>query len=372
VGEAKFLRGLAYFNLVTLYENVPLVTTVLAPEERPASATPAQTWAQIELDFSDAATVLPPSYTGSDVGRATRGAALGMLGKARLQQRKWAEASTALGQVVSSGSYALLANYADNFRESTELRNTESLFEAGMEDMFPIGVTGLSFPKMIGPCYRPGGGLPEFNPTYCDGRPTRWYFDEFSKSRTTTGEVDPRLDVTLMYNRPDRATEMVYGRTRGSYFVNAPTGGARADTMLYFRKYGEWSTPTDQRWDNPVNYRVLRYADVLLMHAEALNESGQSAQAYQYVNQVRRRASKGDLAGLSVAQLRDSILYERMFELGLESSRFNDLRRHNLLSPALASRDPDFANFTVGKSERLPIPTTERNLNPNVPQNFGW
>jgi starch-binding outer membrane protein, SusD/RagB family len=372
VGEAKFLRGLAYFNLVTLFENVPLITTVLPYEERPASAPPAQTWAQIEKDFSDAAAVLPLEYSAADAGRATKGAALGMLGKARLQQRKWADASAALAQVISGGKYALLANYADNFRELTELRNTESLFEAAMEDKFPIGVTGLSFPKMIGPCYRPGGGLPEFNPTFCDGRPTRWYFEEFQKSRTTTGAVDPRLDVTLMYNRPDMANEQVFGRPRASYFVNATTGGQRADTMIYFRKYGEWEAPTDQRWDNPVNYRVLRYADVLLMQAEALNEQGQTAQALPLVNQVRRRASKSDLAGLSAAQLRDSILYERMFELGLESSRFNDLRRQNLLNPTLASHDFDFTSFTVGKSERLPIPTTERNLNPNVPQNPGW
>ena len=372
VGEAKFLRGLAYYNLVTLFENVPLVTTVLLPDDRPATATPVQTWAQIELDFSEAAAVLPATYGSADIGRATKGAALGMLGKARLQQRKWTDASAALGQVISSGQYSLLANYSDNFRESTELKNTESLFEAGMEDMYPIGVTGLSFPKMIGPCYRPGGGLPEYNPTYCDGRPTRWYFDEFQKSRTTTGDVDPRLDVTLMYNRADRANEMVYDRSRGSYFVNAPTGGQRADTMIYFRKYGEWELPTDQRWDNPVNYRVLRYADVLLMQAEALNEQGQTALAFNFVNQVRRRASKSDLVGLSTAQLRDSILYERMFELGLESSRFNDLRRQNLLTPALASHDYDFTTFTTGKSERLPIPTTERNLNPNVTQNPGW
>jgi starch-binding outer membrane protein, SusD/RagB family len=372
VGEAKFLRALAYFNLVTLFENVPLVTTVLAPDERPAAAPPAETWAQIEKDLADAAAVLPETYTGADAGRATKGAALGMLGKARLQQRKWADAAQALGQVIALNRYGLLANYADNFRQETELANTESLFEVATEDMWPIGVTGLSFPKMIGPCYRPGNPLPEYNPTFCDGRPTRWYFTEFQKSRTASGDPDPRLDATLLYSRPDRATEMVYDRTRASYFVDNPASAAREDTMLFFRKYGETNLRQDQRWDNPINYRVLRYADVLLMQAEALNEQGQTAQAYQYVNLVRRRVGKSDLAGLSQAQLRDSVLYERMFELGLESSRFNDLRRHNLLTSALASHDADFGAFVAGKSERLPIPTTERNLNPNVPQNPGW
>ena len=372
VGEAKFLRALAYFNLVTLFDNVPLVTAPLSPEERPAAATPEQTWAQIEADLTDAAAVLPATYPASNAGRATRGAALGMLGKARLQQRKWAAASEALGQVISSGTYSLLPNYADNFREETENTNRESLFETQDEDMFPIGVTGLSFPKMVGPCYRPGpGGGPEYNPTFCDGRPTRWYFEEFQKSRTANGQVDPRLDVTILYNRPDRATEQVYGRARGSYFVDNPGSPAREDTMLFFRKYGEHHLATEQRWDNPINFRVLRYADVLLMQAEALNEAGQPGAA-ALVNQVRQRVGKSALGNLSQAQMRDTILYERMFELGLEGSRWNDLRRHNLLTPALAARDPDFANFTTGKSERLPIPTTERNLNPNVPQNPGW
>lgn len=379
VGEAKFLRALAYYNLVTLFENIPLVTAPLLPDERPASAPPATTWAQIEQDLVDAAEALPVAHPASAAGRATKGAALAMLGKVRMQMAgtlgataKWGEAAQALGQVISSQQYTLLGDYADNFRQETENANSESLFEVATEDMYPIGITGISFPKMIGPCYRPGDPLPEYNPTFCDGRPTRWYFEQFLASRTATGEVDPRLDVTILYNRPDRADEMVYDRTRGSYFVDNAASPTREDTMIFFRKYGETQLRTDQRWDNPINYRVLRYADVLLMQAEALNESGQTGQAFQYVNLVRQRVGKSGLSGLSTTQLRDSILYERMFELGLESSRFNDLRRHNLLSSALASRDADFTNFTAGKSERLPIPTTETNLNPNVPPNPGW
>ena len=386
VGEAKFLRALAYYNLVTLYENIPLVTRPLAAGERPATAPPAETWAQIEQDLVDAAAVLPDpdDLADTDAGRATKWAALAMLGRVRLQMAgtmnmddKWGEAAQVLGQVIASGDYSLLPDYADNFRETGG--DSESLFEVQNEDMFPIGVTGLSFPKMIGPCYRPGDPFPEYNPTFCDGRPTRWYFDEFQKSRTTLGEVDPRLDVTILYNRPDRATEMIYGMERGAYFLDNPQSPTREDTMLFFRKYGEHYLPTEQRWDNPINYRVIRYADVLLMQAEALNESGQTGAAFQYINQVRQRVNKSPLGGLSTAQLRDSILYERMFELGLESSRFNDLRRHGLLDPLLlAPHDPDFAptasspGFVVGKSERLPIPTTERNLNPAVQQNPGW
>jgi starch-binding outer membrane protein, SusD/RagB family len=389
VGEAKFLRALAYYNLVTLYENIPLILAPPAPTDRPAASPPAATWAAIERDLVDAIAVLPRAgeYPPGNAGRATKGAAQAMLGRVRLQMAgvlnqtaKWGEAAQVLGEVISSAKYSLLTNYGDNFRQAMDDVNPESLFEVETEDMWPIGVTGISFPKMIGPCYRPGAPLPEFNPTFCDGRPTRWYFNEFMASRTTGGLVDPRLDVTILYNRPDRATEQVYGRQRGSFFVDNPASAAREDTMLFFRKYGETEINGDQRWDNPINFKVLRYADVLLMQAEALNESNQTPQAFQFINQVRVRVGKSALAGLSKEQLRDTILNERMFELGLEMSRFNDLRRHGRLTPALAAHDPDFAadapagraGFVVGKSERLPIPTNERNLNPNLPQNPGW
>jgi len=384
VGEAKFLRALAYYNLVTLYENIPLITSPPAPTDRVAASPPAATYAQIEKDLVDAAAVLP-EVGATPSGRATKGAALAMLGRVRLQMAgvldqatKWGEAAQALGTVVSSGKYSLLPDYADNFRESRDNNNPEAVFEVETEDKYPIGVTGISFPKMIGPCYRPGNprgpGVPsEYNPTFCDGRPTRWYFDTFMMSRTATGLVDPRLDATILYSRADRATERVYARDRGSYFIDNPLStSVREDTMIFFRKYGETELATDQRWDNPVNYKVIRYADVLLMQAEALNESGQTAAAFAPINLVRQRVGKSALAGLSQLALRDTILYERMFELGLEQSRFNDLRRHDQLLPSLVSRDPDFANFVIGKSERLPIPTTELNLNPNLRQNNGW
>jgi starch-binding outer membrane protein, SusD/RagB family len=385
VGQAKFLRALGYYNLVTLFENVPLLTEPAAPDLRPAAAEPSATFAQIERDLVDAAAVLPPTWDDADAARPTKYSALAMLGRVRLQMAgvlsqpaKWGEAATALGEVVSSGRYDLLPDYQDNFRESKDFgfRNVESVFEVSNEDMYPAGVTGMSFPKMIGPCYRNNIPAQEFNPTFCDGRPTRWYVDEFAKSKTAGGLPDPRMDVTLLYDRPDRAAESVYGHPRGSYFVDNPGSAQREDTMIFFRKYGEWERNEDQRWDNPINYKVIRYADVLLMQAEALNESGQAG-ALVPLNRVRQRAGKAAIAGaLSKEALRDTILMERMFELGLESSRFNDLRRHGLMStaflPTLKARDPDFNSFVVGKSERLPIPTTERNRNANLEQNPGW
>ena len=389
VAEAKFLRSLAYYNLVTLYENVPLVTSPLAPTERPGNATGQAIFTQIEQDLTEASAALPAALAANQAGRPTKWAALAILGRARLQRAgvynepaKWAEASAALTQVIGSNSFSLLPNYADNFNISTDNQipsaalKPESVFEVQMEDMFPIGVTGVSFPKMIGPCYRGANrpAYPDYNPTFCDGRPTRWYFDEFAKSRTSTGGIDPRMEATLLWNHT--SGESIYGRPYSYFFFDdTATAGVREDTMIFFRKYGETYLNQEQRWDNPINYKVIRYADVLLMQAEALNEQNQTAQAYQFINQVRTRARKNGVpAGLSQAQMRDTILYERMFEFGLEASRFNDLRRQDQLTAALSAHDPDFGGgaFVAGKSERLPIPNFETNGNPNVRQNPGW
>lgn len=115
VGEAKFIRALLYFNLVTLYGNVPLITAPPLPTDRPATAAPATVWAQIEQDLTEARAVLPQSYGSPDLGRATWGAATALLGKAHLQQREWSAATAALQEVIGSGRYNLMPNYADNF-----------------------------------------------------------------------------------------------------------------------------------------------------------------------------------------------------------------------------------------------------------------
>lgn len=359
VGEAKFIRALLYFNLVNLYGgNIPLIAAVPAPEDRPPSSTEAEVYAQIERDLTEASTALPTSYTGVNVGRATRGAALALLGKAQLQQKKWSTAAATLAQVVAMPQYDLMPNYADNFTEAAE-NNRESLFEVqfGDENSLSFGVRGQNIIKMIGPC----------GPGFCDGLPTQWYFDQFFPNPANRLVYDSRLNATIFWNRPDAVGGGdVYGQTFQQRY------GATSN-RLFFKKWGEYYVPGDQNWDNPINYRVIRFADVLLMYAEALNESGQTAAAYAHVNRVRARAGLGALAaGLTQAQMRAAILKERLLELGLEQVRWLDLKRHGLLTPALAANDPEFNFFVANKSEFLPIPQSEIDLNPNVNQNTGW
>jgi hypothetical protein len=372
VGEAKFIRALMYYNLVSLYENVPLQITEALPTDRPATATPEETWAQIEQDLTDAIAVLPDGYTGNDVGRATKGAANALLGKAHLQQREWAQAAAAFDEVVNSpAGYDLVADYAENFTALNE-NNEESVFEVQFGDrtLLASGVRGLNIARMVGPC----APAPLPSPSYCDGRPTRFLFNEFLVDSTSTGEVDPRLNATLYY----AGGTPVYTVANATYFTdNAATTDIREDTLIFWKKWGEYYLGIpDQDWDAAINFRVIRYADVLLGRAEAVNEvSGPTAQVYEDVNTVRRRVDLADLpAGLSQAQMRDAILHERLVELALEGHRWNDLARHDMLvKEILLPHDPDeFEFFVDGTSERLPIPQTEIDLNPNAQQNPGW
>jgi hypothetical protein len=312
------------------------------------------------------------------VGRATKGAALALLGKVQLQQHKWPEAATTLQQVITSGVYSLMPNYADNFTELHE-NNAESVFEVqtGGESTLASNVPGLSFTRMIGPCH------PDIDITYCDGRPTRWYFNQFQQELTVDGQPDPRLDATLFYNKPG-SNEVVYGHPLADLFVDVPTTEIREDTLIFFKKFEEYYVPSNpQRWDNPVNYRVIRYADVLLMEAEALNESQGPVAALPYINQVRQRPSVNlpPVVAVDQATMRDRIYHERLLELGLEGQRWFDIvRRYDLADqpmPAdvlaeLKTHDDDFDTFQPGKSELLPIPTAETTRNSNITQNPGW
>jgi hypothetical protein len=358
VGEAKFIRALAYFNLVNLYGNIPLVLEPSKPADRPAQVTPDVVWAQIEKDLTEARAALPPSYTGTDVGRATRGAAAALLGRAHLQQREWAPAAAAFAEVTGGTQYSLLANFGDNFTAAGD-NSAETIFEVqfGGPEVLAAGSRGQNIIKMMGPC---GVG-------FCDGEPRQWYVDEFRREATVAGGTDPRMDATLFYNRPGGMD--VYGRPFAERY-----GNRLGDE--FWKKFGE-HYKTDQDWDNPINVEVMRLGGVLLLHAEAANEAGQTETARALVNRVRARAGLAPLAaGMSQTAMRAEIEHQILLELGLENERWLWLARQGWLTDAgriavLRTRDPDFDVFAPHRA-LLPIPSTETNLNPNVKQNPGW
>jgi hypothetical protein len=378
VAEAKFLRGLFYFNLTLYFGRPPLILEPSQPTLQPANATTEQAWAQVAKDFTEAAADLPTNYGSADLGRATKGAAYAMLGKAYLQQKKYQQAADAFAWLVTGPGatiYNLTANYRDNFIISRE-NNIESVFEIqyGLRDDensdndADEGARpnpGASIAKF----YAPGGG-----PGFQDGAARRWVVDEFHKEKTALGGRDPRLDATFLYDSTDvrgPAFTMIYGRTHADRYGN---GGD--SKKVWYRKLLNDHWRDFESFNSPNNYRMVRYADVLLMYAEALNGLNQTAAAYPYVDRVRVRAGMRTLTlampGLSQAAFLTQLKHERIVELSGEAWRFADLARWGDLSPALASRDPEFTNFKVGKHELYPIPQSDIDLNPNLTQNPGY
>ncbi len=373
--EAKFLRGLFYYHLTLYFGRPPLVLEPSQPTMQPRNATPEEAWAQVAKDFTEASADLPTSYGSADLGRATKGAAYAFLGKTFLQQKKYAEAATAFAWLVTGPGatiYSLMPNYRDNFLITLE-NNKESVFEIqharkddenGDDDINP-GIrmnTGASIAKF----YAPGG------PGYQDGAARRWVVNEFHLERTTTNGRDPRLAASFLFDSTDiggpTATN-VYSETWAQRY-------GLSNSMVFYRKLLNDHWRNTELFNSPNNYRMIRYADVLLMYAEALNGQGQTAAAYPFVDRVRERAGLRKLSvampGLSQTQFLQQLKHERITELSGEGWRFADLQRWGDLSPALANRDAEFQNFVVGKHEYYPIPRRDIDLNPNLTQNPGY
>lgn len=379
LGQAYFLRGLYLFHAVNMFKNVPVPVDVgvYHPQK-----TNEEGWAQVIADFKTAAELLPNSYvgiTGLDAGqkgRATKGAALGYLGKAYLFAKDFTNARTAFKQVIDLGVYSLVSNYRDNFTTANE-NNSESLFEvqfsrdAGGVDLgwggAPASGWGKTSARAITYAPRAFG--------WTDVQPTWALFNEFQEEKTKTGEVDPRLDATIFYNKPGTK---LYGRDFAAFYASSP--GDLND--LFCRKYqnsdGEFADEYD--WRSGINERLLRYADILLMYAETLNETGDTPGAYAYIQMVRNRVNLPDLSvtkpGMSQDQMREQIGHERFLEFPLEGHRFDDIHRWGWLqNPAklawLKARDAEFNSYTAGR-EYFPIPQLEMDNNPGTKQNDSY
>ncbi|OON69297.1 RagB/SusD family nutrient uptake outer membrane protein [Hymenobacter sp. CRA2] len=386
VAEARFLRALSYFNLVSLYGNVPLMLQYSTDLNQAApQGTEAQVWTQVITDLQAAQADLPVSYPSADVGRATKGAAIALLGKAYMQNRRWADAQAQFAQLINSSTYnyRLTANYTDNFRHTTE-NNSESIFEVQFSDEKKGGNDAGNGPDATS---SQGGqrsqfwGVPGFG--FNDGEVRPWVVREFLQEGTATGQRDPRLAATVFYNRRDLtqfptplasdADTLVYG----TGFLTRYGRNARDRSRVYWRKYQTDYYRTFEDFDSPINQRVIRYADILLLQAEALNEQNQPATAIPLINQVRQRAGLAPLpTTLGQTALRTQIMHERVTELTGEGVRWFDLQRWGLLdNPAtvdqLKQRDPDFNNFVVGKSRLLPLVQSDVDLN-RLQQNPGY
>jgi starch-binding outer membrane protein, SusD/RagB family len=279
LGEAKFMGGLFYYTLAQHYGNVPIMLHASKPTDYPPTSAHEQVYNQAAQDFTDATTVLPTTYDATNKGRATKGAAFGMLGKVYMQQRKWQQAKDAfqwLAEGPGASIYSLVANYRDNFLETTE-NNSESVFEfqnaANPIDAFDNDAGdgdpnhtpdklnyGTSIPPFFAP--RPIG--------FTDGQANRWVVWEFLKETTTAGARDPSVAATFLYDSTDvrgPAFTMVYGQTWAARAISVPYSndlndpvGVATNRTVYWRKFLDDATPAvaGEVFHSGNNYRYLR------------------------------------------------------------------------------------------------------------------
>lgn len=348
LAEAKFVRAYSYFRLVRAFGDVPMRLRIPkdASEYDIPRTAKAQVYAQIETDLKDAAAVLPQSYGAADLGRATRGAALGMLAKVCMYQKKWADVLTYTNQVMGLG-YSLVANYDGMFRISGE-NGPESLFEVQCE-LLPgnAAASNSQYSQVQGVRGVNGGG---------------WGFNVPTADLAASFETgDPRRDAAIIFR----------GETTPQGDVIPATG----DNPMYNQKsyvpFSQYVSGFNEGCQQ--NVRVLRFADVLLMNAEAANETGNSTLALASLERVRARARQGNAAILPAVvttdqtALRNAIWRERRSELAMENDRYFDVIRQGRAATVFGPK-----GWKANKNEVWPIPQTEIDKSSVLTQNPGY
>ena len=349
LGQATFLRAYYYFELVKFFGDVPLAVDqrLLFGDQNTVDRTPAQeVYAQIEFDLIFAADNLP--LTQTQTGRVTKGAAQALLGKVYLYQNKFALAAPVLDDVISSGVYDLVADYSTLFENDNE-NSIESVFEIQYTDVEGAGfgclqcsegnvAIGFNGPRNFnGPLFESG---------FSFNVPTQEVFDAFDQD-------DARREFAILDIVAFAAANSDFNGGAGVTFTEG-----FEHTGYFNRKYIPRVGDTnigDQNLTNPGNYRAIRFADVLLMGAEAHNQGdGNDELARQYLNRVRERTTLSDV-NASGSALTQAIYNERRLELVGEGHHFFDLVRTGRAAQ-------EIEGFTAGKNELFPIPLVEIQL----------
>lgn len=363
IAEAKFLRAMTYFDLATFWGGVPLYTDYVTDVNgaKPKS-TADQVYQQVIADLLAAQTDLPASYSGADLGRATKGAAQMLLAKVYAQRGDYASAKTQLQGVIGSGLYKLLDVYNDNFLEETG-NNAESIFDIGFSKIgdFNWDVDGND------------AGANETNARSQEYSPIGWrnlvpslsLLGEFEQNAKGDGKTDPRLTYNFYFigdlfnGGKDTLTD---GRVQG----NTTVFNGKAQKVSW-RKYTALYKNNATFYTSGINMRLMRYADALLLMAECENEAGNSAGAIAMLNAVRARKSvamppypTANYPVNSKDALTQAIIHERRVELAGEEVRDRDLLRWR--KQGKLKVEP-LSYFQANKQELLPIPQQELNNN---------
>ncbi len=355
--EARFIRGYSYFMLVRLFDRIPLIDKIYqdaASQSNVPQSNAAAIYTFIEQDLQFAAANLPLSWDPKFIGRLTQGAANGMLAKVYLTQQKWALAMSTANLVIGSGLYDLSTPYAKIFGEDGE-NTKESVFEvqATADATFPT-TNGVQYASIQGVR---GTGIWDLG----------WGWNDPSTLLEAAYEPgDPRKDRTILY----AGGTTVYGEPVPAGLPN-PRYNHKVHSNPAMR------TSVGNRFSYWMNVRILRYADVVLMYAEAANETGNATEALAKLELVRARARAGNNAILPKVTTTDPVLLraairqERRIELAMEHDRFFDLVRWGVAATTLQAAGK--TNFNNGRDNILPIPQTQIDLSKGVlTQNPGY
>ena len=329
LAEVKFIRALHYFNLVRAFGDVPLVkkVPVTAEELNPVRSPREEVYAFIETDLTEAAGVLPVSYPAAEIGRATKGAALALLSKVKMYEKKWAEVSDLADQVIAL-PYALTNDFNGMFRISGE-NNSESIFE----------VQSNAFGSDC-------GTYSQYSEVQAVRNQFGWGF--FIPTPSLANAFEPG-DI----RRPATLLERSTTTPEGDYIVDI------APSPLYNKKvYVPTSVPNPcgYGYGRDQNRRILRLGEIYLIKAEAANELNDTTTAKQFLNAIRNRAGLASIDAISQENLRQRIWNERHVELALEDDRFFDLVRQGNAGTVLRGLGKHFVD---GKNEVFPIPENE-------------
>ncbi|WP_172435993.1 RagB/SusD family nutrient uptake outer membrane protein [Sediminicola luteus] len=334
LGEAYFLRGFYYFDLMRHYGGVPLLTAPLSLNDdfNIPRSTANEIGDFVVQDLHQAANLLPAVYGSENTGRATQGAAMALKGRVLLYQEKWGASAAASKQVIDAGTYSLFPDYHAQFHAAND-NNDELIFDKQFQDpdfrhwahLFntPVGFSGgwggTGPTQELVDAFEMTDGLPiDESPLYSADSPYE--------------NRDPRFYATILYEGAEYRGRTIETRLGGLDGIEK--NGDATKTGYYLNKF------TDESFDGFLNtggsndWPIIRYAEVLLNYAEAQNEAaGPDASVYAAINQVRSRpgVEMPNLpAGLSQAQMRERIRQEKRVELAFEEHRFFDIRRWGL------------------------------------------
>lgn len=362
MGEALFIRGYAHFFLLNNFGNIVLRTEVPRSnaDYYKGQSSKEEVYEQIEEDLASAADMLPQNWDDANRGRATKGAATGMLGKVYMYQSEWTNAITQFRAVTSMG-YSLVDDYESMFN-GTNKNSSEALFEI----QFSADNSGGQVE------YWGSNTVVNAHQDFFY-RPSDYLHNLFMNDLRADGSKSKRALGSIIFNDPQSDIYYFEGRTYEEYLASIE----RPDLLdkSIFKKYAQWEASWNiEDYFSGANVPVLRYADILLMLAEALNENGQTGEAIDLVNQVRARAEAVPVSGLDQDALRQHIRHvERPLEFSIEGNRFFDLVRWGEAKQVLTDHGHEYADqFETGVDEILPIPSWEMDSNPNVIQNPGY